>query len=46
LHRQIKNQQDFIKEQNQEKDEVRASYTKDINRYKELKSGPMPAENN
>ena len=46
LRRQVKNQQDFINAQNNEKDEVMASYAKDIQRFKELRSGPMPAENN
>lgn len=46
LHRQVKNQQDFIKSQNDEKVEVMASYEKDIERYKSLKSGAQAPEQN
>jgi len=46
LHRQLNNQEEFIKTQNEEKDGVLASYEIDIERYKKLKSGQKPAENN
>jgi hypothetical protein len=42
----VKNQQDFIKSQNDEKVEVMASYEKDIERYKSLKSGAQAPEQN
>lgn len=46
LHRQIKNQDEFIKTQNDEKEGVMASYAQDIERYKELQSGLKPVGNN
>ena len=39
LRRQLKNQEDFIKQQNGERTEVKASADKDIERFKQLKSG-------
>lgn len=46
LHRQVKNQESFIETQNNEKDEVTASYEIDIERYKFLKSGVQPPDEN
>ena len=41
LRRQLKNQKDFITQQNGEKTEVMASAEKDIDRFKQLKSGKL-----
>lgn len=41
LRRQVKNQEDFINQQNGEKDEVMASAEKDIERFNQLKSGKV-----
>ena len=46
LHRQVSNQEEFIKQQNQDIEDVKASYEKDIERYKLLKSGKTTAAEN
>lgn len=48
LRRQVNNQEHFIKQQNKEKEELKASAEKDIERYKKLKSmkGEQAAESN